>query len=80
MKVVDAFECLELEINKLKPDPACSEVLIVEPWFSSKDVESTIQNSKVMDSILISEEKISNILSEDSTKLLRKADSILSTN
>lgn len=76
-----AFQNLETEMKQLKPDPDSSEeVLPVEPWFSFKDFESVMQNSKGMDSLLVVEENISNLLTDDSTKLLRKANNILTKN
>lgn len=86
MKIGEAFQNVEDQLEKVQPDPSLIQTPPPEPWFTPKDlqissgfddVQTILENEKPFSSILELEEKINSMLSEDCSHLLRKAQSAL---
>lgn len=78
---------MEDQLEKVKPDPSILSTPPSEPWLNSKDLVigtgfmdpiAAINNEKHFAPLLELEKKLHAILSEDSTHLLRKAQTAIS--
>lgn len=88
VKVAEAFQIVEDQLEKIKPDTSISVTPPSEPWFPSSELQlgigsdEEISKSVAKDSKFAAlfelESKLNSILSEDSSHLLRKAQSVVS--
>ncbi len=88
MHITAAFQGMEDQIDKLSADLNCCPTPPCEPWFSAKDllfggygeaedVETIINTSRTFAITLDSQSKISDILKEECSHLLRKSSTAL---
>ena len=88
LAINDSFQTIENHMESLKADPNACITPPIEPWISEKDVamgrkdlsdfDLLISSSKVLSATNESLTKVQDILKEDCTHLLRKAQATLS--
>ena len=88
LAINDSFQTIESHMDALKADPNSCVTPPLEPWIAEKDValarkdpgdfESIVNSSKALNAVNDSLNKIQDILREDCSHLLRKAQTTIS--
>lgn len=88
LAINDSFQTIENHMESLKADPNACVTPPIEPWITEKDValgrkdpgdfEAIVNSSKAFGAVNDSLSKIQDILREDCSHLLRKAQTTLS--
>lgn len=86
VQIHEAFGSIEDELAKLRPDPSICKTPPSEPWFTAADLAVSDpldtnavsgSSSKSLKAVLEQEKTIQNMLNEDCSHLLRKAQAAL---